>query len=380
MSERDRELDALWRRHSTETPPAALDDAIRAAAHRAVHAKPSAAPRARAPWPAWATFAAAASIGAIAIGVWQLQPRDIDETKVVASDTPTHSAARQEIAKPSVAQPAGPTPSAPAAFAPAPPALPVPPAPAATPSRSVFSPSPSVSAPAANAPVASARQDAAPPPSRAQAPGDRAPAVRSATDKTVSAETDTREDARKPTPFPPARHTREESSAANAEAQIARSTPSTVAAASGAQEERTLNAQAEARGNVAKVAPDTANESVAPPASAAANDTTRAIPVPNVARSRMAQAPMAMKRSGDAATAEAGALPSQAGGFGASAPREKGARTVDDFVDAIRRALAEHRDADAVSALAAMRTQFADADTRLPADLHAWAARVPRAN
>ncbi len=337
MSERDPELDALWRRHSAETPPAALDDAIRAAAHRAVHAKPSTAPRARAPWPAWATFAAAASIGAIAIGVWQLQPRDIDETQVVASDTPARSVARQETA----------------------------------------------------------RKDVAPSPIQAQTPAAGAPAVSSATDKTVSAETDARNDSRKPSPFPATRDAREGKEApVKAETQIARSAPSTIAAAAGAQEERTLRARSEARGSVAKVAPDTTNESVAPPASVGGNDTARVVPAPTIAQPRMAQAPMAMKRSGDAATADAGSqqsqaagnavranpgtLPSQAGSLAAPAPRQA-ARTVDDFVDTIRRALADHRDADAVTALAAMRTQFADADARLPADLRTWAARVPRA-
>lgn len=94
MNERDSELDALWRRHSRELPTPALDDAIRAAARRAVHAKPSAAlSRARAPWPAWVTYAAAASIGAIAIGVWQLQPKEADVMQGVVSDMPTRAVA-----------------------------------------------------------------------------------------------------------------------------------------------------------------------------------------------------------------------------------------------------------------------------------------------
>ena len=94
MTEPDTVIDlhAQWRKHAVETPPVALDDAIRAAAHRAVHAKPSTL-RARAPWPTWATFAAAASIGVIAIGVWQSQPRDVDETRSVTSDVPTRSSA-----------------------------------------------------------------------------------------------------------------------------------------------------------------------------------------------------------------------------------------------------------------------------------------------
>ncbi len=103
MTGRDPRLEALWREASREEPPAQLDDAIRAAAHRAVQSKPTPAgapsPRSRAPWPAWAPFAAAASIGAIAIAVWQVVPQDLDETRVVASDTPRRAEVA-EVAKP----------------------------------------------------------------------------------------------------------------------------------------------------------------------------------------------------------------------------------------------------------------------------------------
>ena len=53
---RDDAIDRLMREHSRETPPAALDDAIRAAARRAVGAKPRGKPavaEAREPWRWW---------------------------------------------------------------------------------------------------------------------------------------------------------------------------------------------------------------------------------------------------------------------------------------------------------------------------------------
>ena len=87
---RDPALDALWRRASRESPPEHLDRAILAAAHRAVGSAPSAAPSATRPWQWWAPLAAAAAIGAIAIGVLQLSPSERDATTAVLSDaTPT---------------------------------------------------------------------------------------------------------------------------------------------------------------------------------------------------------------------------------------------------------------------------------------------------
>lgn len=76
-----------WREHMDETPPAAVDDAIRAAAHRAVGAKPRGKPlvaEAREPWRWWMPLAAAATIGAIAIGVIQNLPQDASEPTVVS--------------------------------------------------------------------------------------------------------------------------------------------------------------------------------------------------------------------------------------------------------------------------------------------------------
>jgi hypothetical protein len=70
MSEIDPELGASWRAASREQPPAALDDAIRAAARREVGAKPG---RLRAA-PRWWPLAAAATVAAVAVGIVQMAP------------------------------------------------------------------------------------------------------------------------------------------------------------------------------------------------------------------------------------------------------------------------------------------------------------------
>jgi hypothetical protein len=88
---RDAAFDAAWREHSTETPPAHVDDAILAAAHRAVGSAPRAAdaPSASRPWKWWMPLSAAAAIGAIAFGALDMMPREVDETSRIASDAPT---------------------------------------------------------------------------------------------------------------------------------------------------------------------------------------------------------------------------------------------------------------------------------------------------
>ena len=75
---RDPALDALLGEHSTETPPAHVDAAILAAAHRAVGSGPRAALAARA-WRWWMPLAAAAVIGVVVIGVLPLAPSIISE-------------------------------------------------------------------------------------------------------------------------------------------------------------------------------------------------------------------------------------------------------------------------------------------------------------
>jgi hypothetical protein len=92
MSENDPELDATWRAASREQPPAALDDAIRAAARREVGAKPGgfgAAPR-------WWPLAAAATVAAIAVGIVQMTPPEqvTPGTNTAANNAATDAAQR----------------------------------------------------------------------------------------------------------------------------------------------------------------------------------------------------------------------------------------------------------------------------------------------
>jgi hypothetical protein len=120
----DPRLDATWRKHSTELPPAHLDAAILAAAHREVKSKPRAAgdddalAEAREPARWWWGLAAAATIGVIAFGVVQLAPpvTTPSETATVASDTPP----AQRVEPQAELKRMAPAPAAPAPVVPAP--------------------------------------------------------------------------------------------------------------------------------------------------------------------------------------------------------------------------------------------------------------------
>ena len=104
----DPAIDALLRAYSAETPTAEIDATILAAAHRAVGSGPReglTSAEATRPWRWWMPLAAAATIGAITIGVLQLAPKEPETTPTIVSDTPA------TVAVP--AQPA-PAPAAPA--------------------------------------------------------------------------------------------------------------------------------------------------------------------------------------------------------------------------------------------------------------------------
>lgn len=112
----DPTLAALMREHSTETPPAHVDAAIRAAAHRSVASasrhRLASMHDARAPalasmaWRWWTPLAAAAVIGVIAIGVLPLAPSIVEDDAQRASDTPDKfNAPAARDATPSVAAP-----------------------------------------------------------------------------------------------------------------------------------------------------------------------------------------------------------------------------------------------------------------------------------
>jgi hypothetical protein len=327
MSERDPELDAAWRAQSRDEPPPALDDAILAAAHRAVHAQPvSTTARERSSWPAWAGFAAAASIGAIAIGVWQLQPHDVDETKVVASDVPPSAAtpgasARREAASGAARSGNGKAPSRDALAvskaldeaqrrvlsAPG-----LPPAEADRQALAAATPRPADERQRAAATVAPNAPAAAPPPAMpAAAPQPAAPTAAPRTNVAADA-------ASKPSPFP--------------------------GAGAGAPHPNPLPAS---RGEGAPAAGAQANAAAAPRA-----QRVEGTSAPAPAAARVAKSP--------------------------SAEKQGSAKTTGDYITAIRRARAEHREADARAELAAMRAEFQFADAALPPDLSEWAKGVPR--
>jgi hypothetical protein len=326
-SDRDPEVDAAWRAQSRDEPPAALDDAIRAAAHRAVHAQPaSTTARARSAWPVWAGFAAAASIGAIAIGVWQLQPRDVDETKVVASDVPRASPAapRPQAARRDAASTAGKMAASDASAigkalddaqrrvltAPG-----LPPEEVDRKALAAAAPHPADERQPATESVAQNAPAAAAP---AAAPSMQARAADAAS---------------KPSPFPAA-------SAPRAGALPA----SRGEAAADGTEANALAAQ-RAEKSLAAASP---NAPAAPRAQRAEEPSAAAPAAARVARSAAPEKPASAKTSGD-------------------------------YITAIRRARAEHREADARAELAAMRAEFQFADAALPPDLSEWAKGVPRA-
>ncbi len=109
-SERDPALDAAWREHSTEMPPARLDAAILATAHRAAGSAPQpvvaqatgkrpadAGVRTRAatgPQRWWMPLAAAATIGAIALGIVQTMPQHESDVAPSVSDMPARAVER----------------------------------------------------------------------------------------------------------------------------------------------------------------------------------------------------------------------------------------------------------------------------------------------
>ena len=86
---------------SREEPPAALDDALRAAARRAVGAGPSRARHMRS-WP----LAAAAVVAVLAIGIVQLTPPEQVTPTIIADSTSRQDALKERVAPAPLAAPA----------------------------------------------------------------------------------------------------------------------------------------------------------------------------------------------------------------------------------------------------------------------------------
>lgn len=357
-------VDRAWREHAREAPPAALDDAIRAAAHRAVGSKPQAKPavaEAREPWRWWMPLAAAATIGAIAIGVIQNLPRDAGEPMVVSDASP---AARRPATESRAAAPA-----VPAAVAPASP-------------QAAIAPTTEGGSDAARQSPAqtSTERAAAPAATRAQPPVEAPPTRFAETPAPGKQRVDATQDSK------------EMAAAKPAAEQVAPQRAPDAQAASLAK-----RAESDAR----KVERESTSGFVASPPPAGAPPAVAAAPAPAAApaaSSGLAAAPSGA--SGAENATDAAARPklaarapamskAEAPAPEAAAMRDRTAaapavaqgsavKLPDAFVAEIRRLLAAN-DADAAAReLRAFRHAYADADARLPVELRTWAAGVAR--
>ena len=110
LPERDPQLSAAWREHATDLPSATMDAAILAAAHRAVKSAPRNAGRAAVeaarPQRWWMPLAAAATIGAVALGILQTMPPQDSITAPATGDAPARTPASAAAAPPPPAVPA----------------------------------------------------------------------------------------------------------------------------------------------------------------------------------------------------------------------------------------------------------------------------------
>ena len=332
IPESDPTLEAAWREHSTELPSPALDAAILAAAHRAVGSAPKAATRVAAeadvearaatrPQRWWMPLAAAATIGAVALGILQTMPQHDSITTPAVSDAPAPPRAPERASPtPSVPSPT----SAPTALRDELPATNREHAPAAAP----VSAAPPAAVAASAKPAAKV---AASPPTTAT--DNVAPTLL----RTPTAPEAQRAAAPAPQPFPA------EKKAESMESDVkdrARMAPKLATAPLAA----------------ADVPP-------APPSAAAPMSESARADV----RQRSEAQPSAPMASGAVA-------------LGKTAARKDAAAATDVDVDAwiarIRKLHDEGKLADAAKELVAMRAAVPDADARLPRELRAWAATV----
>ena len=380
---RDGNVETAWRKHVRDEPPRALDDAIRAAAHRAVQSGPRAAGKPpRRAWTAWAPLAVAATLGAIALGVIQLAPRDTDATHDVVSDAaptnPPSTNARTQRPSP-IAQPS--VPAAPSAAAPG-----VPPAPsttmsadpatrpAAPPLQPATTPPPPVAIARKNEGEREARAAAAPSAGRDSAVGALAPRSADAQSQVPSAHrAQTKKLAANETPNPfPAAGTAERPAEATDKPDAKR------AMAANRMEGASREAPAAAAPS-AMAAPARKEQSGEPPvdpvrrkdAAPFADRSGDRAGTPAAAPAQPAPAPGAASRAAPSVSEEA-AVGAQA--LAKTAPL----RTPDDYFGAIRRLRDEGREGDAIAMLAAYRAAFGDDEQKLPGDLRLWAMRVTR--
>lgn len=337
----DPALAAAWQEHSREEPPAALDTAILAAAHRAAGAHPrdvDVLAEAREPERWWWPLAAAAAIGAVAFGVIQLLPSEHDAANTVVSDTPSVVSSVPKTPA-SVAPAISPAPPQAPGAAAAPDAAPVQKQDGERPElqdrKSAESATPAVPVAPASREVPALAKRAPPSPTSAPAPPRPAAA-----------------------PAPLAEHS--EPRAFPAESRAA---------------DATAPFSHEARGNIESAIPPVtepsgqvrgradAARSPAPPDSATLlGKTTTALVAPQPTPRAESAAGVAPRNSQ------------------ASAPTQpNGPLTTEEWIARLRALRRDGREAEAQAALQAFRIAWPDADARLPPDLREWAATVKRA-
>ncbi|MFO1315650.1 MAG: hypothetical protein U1F58_08585 [Burkholderiales bacterium] len=361
--ERDPALERAWRAHSSEAPPPELDRAILAAAHRAAGSGPAKVEpgrEANRPQRWWMPLAAAATIGAIAVGLLQMSPRD--ESVVAPTERIAAVAPQRELAK--TAPAASPT----AAGADAKARI----APAAPPR------------PADNETAAKYKQDALPPPASAP-PVPAAPPAPTAGAREAPAVAGKLAE-RAPEPFPTAPAPRKVESAAMKNpppaadaptpagvAQASRAEPVPASAANIEQDKREVTRKDFAEADRQKVA---ATPPAAPAqAGAGAVSSLAAAPAPPApaAATRTRDNAFARDASREQAAPAAPALAKRA------APSEEArmkARDPDAWIAQIRKLRDEGRTADAIRELRDFRELVPDADRRIPADLRDLAAAI----
>lgn len=314
-NERDRRIDTAWNAASAEEPPPALDAAIRAAARRAVDARP-----ARKRDRTWRyPLAAAAVVALLAIGIVQLTPPERVAPTTVAEIEPAAGGASKDIAEP-------PQEAKQRAQSPAPASAPV----------------PAVPAPPAQ-PHARAVAERAP-----SQPAARGAASRPETAKREVEALDKLARAEPATPAPPA--------AASAKTAPPISEPFPAAAPERAAAPRAAEqtpAIAAARQPAAAAAPEPAREGVARQRKALASD----------------EASAPEERGVSSATSPRASLQGNATQVSAAKARATDAR-VEEWIKRIRDLKREGRVEEAAKELAAFRTAYGTrADALLPADL-----------
>jgi pyruvate dehydrogenase E2 component (dihydrolipoamide acetyltransferase) len=406
--DRDAALDAAWQAHLRNEPPAHLDAAILAAAHRAVGSAPRAAAEATSPQRWWMPLAAAATIGAVALGILQLAPQE--STAPVSDTAPASTAPRERPAaverKDAAESAAAPPVAALAQSAVAPDAAP---AMTAIPERATAAdlPNARVARSSASQATRPATSPAAPAPARARDADNVATNRASAAD---AASVATPQAAQALQPFP-AEDGRGKSTggvaatdkpAPDAEPVRTAAVPAPPTATANARSDAgvaigQLTRGTDAQGSAARAeasalsafAAPAARAPVAPPAPATG---TRRSPAPDAISDRAAPtdlAPASAAAPSPAPPRDAQPRKEVAGGgtvAGDAAPLAKSVVSVeaapvarpeaDAWIARIRKLHDDGRLSEAARELVAMRGAFPDADRRLPTSLREWAATV----